>query len=214
MLTTCVRLRCAQDIAEGAIATVVRNQDGRKSVAIKAAPDPGEVEARPIADFAPAVASRPVNFLKIDVEGFELHGELCSCTCSDYVSRQRRTESDSFDHNAALRRFTATGIMSAYGLFGSKAPSAADAPDAATTAVAGTGSNLFARVQHVVVEFGPPRRWSVAKNSAEDGARVLAEMENDYGFEPRYELPVGHLFARKVVSASLTADCNIYVRHF
>ena len=127
-------------------------------------------------------------------------------------------KSDSFDHNAALRRFTATGIMSAYGLFGSKVPlgnSAADAPpDSATTAVAGTGSNLFARVQHVVVEFGPPRRWSVAKNNAEDGARVLAEMENDYGFEPRYELLVDHSFARKGVSASLTADCSIYVRHF
>ena len=25
--------------------------------------------------------------------------------------------------------------------------------------------------QHVVVEFGPPRRWSVANNNAEDGAR-------------------------------------------
>ena len=63
-----------QDIAEGAIATVVRNQAEGTAAAMKAQPEAGEVEARPIADFAPAVVSRRVNFLKIDVEGFELHG--------------------------------------------------------------------------------------------------------------------------------------------
>lgn len=71
--------------------------------------------------------------------------------------------------------------MSAYGLFGSKAP-----PNTSTSGTTtDSGSNIFARVQHVVVEFGPPRRWAVASNTAEDGARVLAEMEADYGFEPR-----------------------------
>lgn len=64
-----------QDVAEGAIATVVRNEANGNAAAMKAEPDPGAVEARPIADFAPAVTSRRVNFLKIDVEGFELHGE-------------------------------------------------------------------------------------------------------------------------------------------
>ena len=73
--------------------------------------------------------------------------------------------------------------MSAYGLFGNKASTSTDLPP--TEAGGDIGSNLFARVQHVVVEFGPPRRWSVANNNAKDGARVLAEMESDYGFEPR-----------------------------
>jgi hypothetical protein len=53
---------------------------------MKAEPGAGEVEARPIADFAPAVTSRRVNFLKIDVEGFELHGELYCSTSDDSVS--------------------------------------------------------------------------------------------------------------------------------
>ena len=46
----------------------------QQSCGTRPQPEAGEVEARPIADFAPAVVSRRVNFLKIDVEGFELHG--------------------------------------------------------------------------------------------------------------------------------------------
>ena len=81
--------------------------------------------------------------------------------------------------------------MSAYRLFGSKASpgdtTVSSSPASAPAAIAVDTSmpRFFARVQHVVVEFGPPKRWSVANNNAEDGARVLAEMENDYGFEPR-----------------------------
>lgn len=124
----------AQDIAEGAIATVVRSKPEQgKDPGVKT----GAVEARPISDFAPA-GDRRIAFLKIDVEGFELHG-----------------------------------IISAYGLFGSKA-------DAAAGQLFG-----FARVENAVVEFGPPNRWGVASNTKEDGAAVLATMENTYGFEPR-----------------------------
>jgi len=102
------------------------------------------------------------------------------------------------------------GIISAYGLFGSKETSsqksgadvlsavaaaagtgansgaaAAGAPAAAGGGGGGGGAGFFARVQHVVVEFGPPGRWKVAGNTPEDGAAVLAQMESDYGFEPR-----------------------------
>eukprot|EP01046_Picozoa_sp_COSAG06_P078343 COSAG06_NODE_25969_length_625_cov_0.553232_1_plen_161_part_01 len=92
------------------------------------------------------------------------------------------------------------GIISAYGLFGSKATSSQKSGAdvlSAVAAAAGTGANsgaaagggggagFFARVQHVVVEFGPPGRWKVAGNTPEDGAAVLAQMESNYGFEPR-----------------------------
>ena len=63
----------------------MRNQADGNAAAMKAEPGAGEVEARPIADFAPAVTSRRVNFLKIDVEGFELHGELYCSTSDDSV---------------------------------------------------------------------------------------------------------------------------------
>ena len=53
---------------------MVRSSDTGGAADSGAIPKPGEVEARPIADFAPAVKERRVAFLKIDVEGFELHG--------------------------------------------------------------------------------------------------------------------------------------------
>jgi hypothetical protein len=82
------------------------------------------------------------------------------------------------------------GIISAYGLFGSKETSSQKSGADVLSAVAaaaggGGGAGFFARVQHVVVEFGPPGRWKVAGNTPEDGAAVLAQMESDYGFEPR-----------------------------
>ena len=53
------------DIAEGAIATVVREGGGGGGSE--------KVEARPISDFVPKGDTRDVCFLKVDVEGFELH---------------------------------------------------------------------------------------------------------------------------------------------
>ena len=102
----------AADVAEGAVATVVRGKE--ESGAQKA--KKGAVEARPVSDFAPA-GTRPICFLKIDVEGFELHA-----------------------------------IASSYPLFG--VPPAADGTE-----------GVFARVEHVVVEFGPPSRWRVATST-------------------------------------------------
>ena len=53
------------DVAEGAIATVVRSgSSGGGS---------DKVVARPISDFLPPTEKRDICFLKVDVEGFELH---------------------------------------------------------------------------------------------------------------------------------------------
>jgi FkbM family methyltransferase len=106
------------DIAEGAIATVVREGSGGGGSE--------KVEARPISDFIPQGDTRDVCFLKVDVEGFELHA----------------------------------------------IPSAGMLLD--------TG-----RVHNVLVEFGPPNRWGVAQNSADDGVQLLEMMQNKHGFEPR-----------------------------
>eukprot|EP01051_Picozoa_sp_SAG22_P019388 SAG22_NODE_3562_length_1640_cov_2.134328_2_plen_102_part_00 len=54
----------AAAVAEGAVATVVRGEGG--------------VQAVPISDLAPADAGRRVCFLKVDVEGFELHALVSS----------------------------------------------------------------------------------------------------------------------------------------
>ena len=141
----------AADVAEGAVATVVRGKE--ESGAQK--PKKGAVEARPVSDFAPA-GTRPICFLKIDVEGFELHA-----------------------------------IASSYPLFG--VPPAAD----------GTGG-VFARVEHVVVEFGPPSRWRVADNTVADGAAVLRTMEETYGFENRLiDSLVWNDYSRKYAGSAL-----------
>ena len=103
--------------------------------------------------------------------------------------------------NSTRESHWGAGIISAYGLVGSKATSSQKSGAdvlSAVAAAAGTGANsgaaagggggaagFFARVQHVVVEFGPPGRWKVAGNTPEDGAAVLAQVESDYGFEPR-----------------------------
>ena len=57
-----------QEEGEGAAANVVRGDAANGSKAAE-----GMVEARPISDFLPPDESRDIAFLKIDVEGFELH---------------------------------------------------------------------------------------------------------------------------------------------
>ena len=106
------------EIAEGAIATVVRKGRGGGGSE--------KVDARPISDFIPASETRDICFLKVDVEGFELHA----------------------------------------------------IPSAAPLFKAG-------RVHNVVVEFGPPNRWQVANNGAEDGVKLMHNMQHSHGFEPR-----------------------------
>ena len=77
-------------------------------------------------ELRPASETRDICFLKVDVEGFELHA----------------------------------------------------IPSAAPLFKAG-------RVHNVVVEFGPPNRWQVANNGAEDGVRLMHNMQHSHGFEPR-----------------------------
>ena len=55
----------AAEVAEGAVATVVRA--GERGGGTE------QIRARPISDFYPVGDTRPVCFLKVDVEGFELH---------------------------------------------------------------------------------------------------------------------------------------------
>lgn len=98
----------AAAIAEGAVATVVRGE--------------GSVQAIPIAELAPKDGGR-IAFMKIDVEGFELHA-----------------------------------LPSAYPLF------------------------QAGRVDNVMVEFGPPSRWSSggAENTVADGLAVLEKLQTQY----------------------------------
>jgi hypothetical protein len=55
----------AAEVAEGAVATVVRA--GERGGGTE------QICARPISDFYPVGDTRPVCFLIVDVEGFELH---------------------------------------------------------------------------------------------------------------------------------------------
>jgi hypothetical protein len=84
------------------------------------------VETRPISDFIPPDENRDIAFLKIDVEGFELHA-----------------------------------IPSANKLFASK------------------------RARNVLIEYGPPNRWKVAKNTPAEGVQLLADAKERFGFSVR-----------------------------
>ena len=41
------------------------------------------------------------------------------------------------------------------------------------------------RVENVLIEYGPPKRWSTAKNTVADGVQVLADAHDKYGFSVR-----------------------------
>ena len=69
----------------------MRSKDGSGDRTTQSEPAAGEVEARPIADFAPSEPARRVNFLKIDVEGFELHGKLQDYRCDNSYNTINRS---------------------------------------------------------------------------------------------------------------------------
>jgi len=105
-----------QEEGEGAAANVVRGDTAK----------PGMVETRPISDFISPDENRDIAFLKIDVEGFELHA-----------------------------------IPSANKLFASR------------------------RARNVLIEYGPPNRWKVAKNTPAQGVQILADAKERFGFSVR-----------------------------
>jgi FkbM family methyltransferase len=103
-------------VGEGGIATLslMQKSDGGENV-----------ETFPIRDFVPQDESRRIAFLKIDVEGFELHA----------------------------------------------------IPSAGT---------LLNQVDNILVEFGPPARWSTAAgDKADKGITLLKDMHTEHGMEPR-----------------------------
>mmetsp|Transcript_146 Transcript_146/g.302 ORF Transcript_146/g.302 Transcript_146/m.302 type:complete len:451 (-) Transcript_146:258-1610(-) len=52
-------------------------------------------------------------------------------------------------------------------------------------AMKSAGKDLLGRVRNLLVEYGPPSRWVVANNTAEDGEELLQRMANEEGFESR-----------------------------
>ena len=122
--------------------------------------DKESVEARPISDFAPGPST-----IASDTNGSSASIRICFM----------KIDVEGFELNALRSSFSLLGgIGDPLG--------SGDNPSEGGASLQRLGA---ARVENIVVEWGPPSRWAVAKQTSADANAVLATLHDRYLFEPR-----------------------------